>query len=75
MPGLLQKKYLIINIERGEEKRTPAFVLSPTKTDVYGNASRQALRAYAAVVYDMDPQLARDLVAWMNEIEGWADQA
>jgi len=71
----LKRKYLIIDIETGAEKRTPAFVLSPTKTDMYGNASRQALRAYAAAVYDTNPQLARDLVTWVNEIEGWSDQA
>ena len=73
MDGLQRDKYCIIERETGVEMQSPAFVLSPTKADAFGLASRKALRAFAAAIYDTNSQFARDMVAWIDEIDGWHD--
>lgn len=40
------------------------FVLSPTKNDAYGVASRVAMIAYAEAVKEENPGLAYDLKMW-----------
>lgn len=41
------------------------YVLKPEGEDVYAKASRTAMLTYAKVIYDENPQLAQDLVAWV----------
>ena len=45
------------------------FVLNPTKDDHYGQASRQALRAYALSIAGVNPSLADDLRKWASDEE------
>ena len=45
------------------------FVLKPEGEDVYAKASRTAMLTYAKVIYDENPQLAQDLVAWSSAEE------
>jgi len=45
------------------------YVLKPEGEDVYAKASRTAMLTYAKVVYDENPQLAQDLVAWVSTEE------
>lgn len=42
------------------------FVLKPSGTDRYAQASRKAMRAYASHIYAENEQLAEDLWAWVN---------
>ena len=51
MPGL-QMKY---------------FVLKPRGDDMYAKASRQAMVVYALTIYDVNPELAYDLVYWASQ--------
>lgn len=44
------------------------FVLSPTKDDPYGEASRRALKEYRDKIWSHDPELAADIAAWLIEI-------
>lgn len=43
------------------------FVLNPTKNDVYGDASRYALEAYAYAIQGHNSQLAEELREWKNK--------
>ncbi|KKM00227.1 hypothetical protein LCGC14_1806510 [marine sediment metagenome] len=45
------------------------FVLRPDKDDDHAFASRMAIRAYAANIRKVNPQLAKDLNGWVEEIE------
>ena len=45
------------------------FVLRPDKDDDHAFASRMAIRAYAANIRKVNPQLAKDLNEWVEEIE------
>ena len=45
------------------------FVLRPDKDDDHAFASRMAIRAYAANIRKTNPQLAKDLNIWVEEIE------
>ena len=44
------------------------FVLSPTKMDAYGEASRAAIITYANAIYATNETLARDLLCWVGSI-------
>lgn len=59
---------------RGRPVKTDKFILSPEKTDDYGAASREAIRAYAEKIYFRNPQLGKDLREWMNRIEGITEE-
>ncbi len=45
------------------------FVLNPNKMDVYGKASREAIRAYADCLEGTNQEFAEDLIAWVRAIE------
>lgn len=45
------------------------FVLSPTKADAYGKASREAMLVYAASIASENRALADDLFAWLKRLE------
>ena len=45
------------------------FVLTPTKDDAYGHASRQAMRTYAKEIYTENPILSDDLFQWASDAE------
>ena len=45
------------------------FVLRPVKDDDHAFASRMAIRAYAANIRKTNPQLAKDLNEWIEDIE------
>ena len=45
------------------------FVLRPDKDDDHAFASRMAIRAYAANIKHTNPQLAKDLTTWVENIE------
>ena len=45
------------------------FVLNPTKQDSYGEASREALLAYANAIKDTNPALSLDLDLWLYNIK------
>lgn len=45
------------------------FVLNPHKNNAYGEASRDALRAYAKTILHKNHKLAKDLLAWLVDIE------
>jgi hypothetical protein len=49
------------------------FVLSPTKDDAFGEASRDAMRAYANRIRFENPVLAKDLLNWAYEIQAKID--
>lgn len=49
--------------------RLKYFVLKPEGSDIYAKASREALSAYAEVVSEHNPELADDLVNWVEEEE------
>lgn len=40
------------------------FVLKPKGTDIYAQASREALRAYARTINNANPHMADDLHNW-----------
>ena len=44
------------------------FVLSPMKDDMYGAASRNAIRTYADGIRPENPELAVALLAWVNGV-------
>ena len=44
------------------------FVLNPNKQDVYGTASRTAMRAYANIIKHENSELANNLVTWADRI-------
>ena len=46
------------------------FVLTPTKKNKYGKASRDAMLAYAESIRPANPKLSRALVAWVRRILG-----
>lgn len=46
------------------------FVLKPTSGDpAHREASRSAIRAYAAAIQNAQPQFSRDLFAWMERLD------
>jgi len=45
------------------------FVLNPNKDDVYGYASRAAIRAYADIVRGGNEPMASELLCWIRDIE------
>lgn len=45
------------------------FVLTPTKSNAYGRASRMALYAYADAIKSENQQLAYDIIGWYMELE------
>jgi hypothetical protein len=45
------------------------FVLKPGDYDVYGIASRRAMLEYANAIEAFNPDFARDIRAWVNDIE------
>jgi len=45
------------------------FVLQPHKNNAYGNASRSAIKQYADEIAFDNPELAKDLHSWVNDIE------
>jgi len=67
----LVSKYVVM--KRGPEglvqKRSDSFVLSPTKDDQYGSASRTALLTYAKRIKRTNAALAADLVRWVRRIQ------
>ena len=44
--------------------RMKYFVLKPEGEDIYAEASRKAMRAYAAHIFVENPQFANDLKEW-----------
>ncbi len=50
------------------------FVLSPTKDDAYGRASRGAIREYAWSIWDTNRELAVNLMNWVINIEETRDE-
>jgi hypothetical protein len=40
------------------------FVLKPKGTDIYAYASRMAMRTYANIIIEENPELANDLLDW-----------
>jgi len=42
------------------------FVLKPDGDDEYAKASRIAMEAYAYEIYPSNPELAKDLLDWIN---------
>jgi hypothetical protein len=44
------------------------FVLNPNKDDAYGQASREAVFAYAESIKDENPKLSRQLKLWRIRI-------
>lgn len=61
----LYPKYWIVN-KQSRQEVTGAFVLKP-ETDPY---ARVAMRIYAQAVYTASPQLALDLIAWIDALDG-----
>jgi len=47
------------------------FVLNPTKKDIYGKASRQAMWQYANIIYPENKELAIDIKNWVAEESGY----
>ncbi len=45
------------------------FVLKPDGCDAYAKASQEAMRAYADEIEDENPELSKDLIAWVDSIE------
>lgn len=45
------------------------FVLNPSKTDSYGEASRDAILAYAHSIEPFNAELAKDLREWVAALE------
>lgn len=46
------------------------FVLKPTSGDpAHREASRSAIRAYAAAIQNAQPQFSRDLFAWVERLD------
>jgi hypothetical protein len=43
------------------------FVLKPHGNDIYAKASRCAMREYASVIRQTNPQLADDLAMWIEK--------
>ena len=43
------------------------FVLKPRGKTIHAEASRLAMKAYAMVIQDIDPQFALDLRAWAQK--------
>lgn len=43
------------------------FVLKPAGDDVHARASRKAMRAYAGVIVNENPDLARELRDWAEQ--------
>lgn len=50
--------------------RLKYFVIKPGDIDAYGQASRDALLAYAESIKTTDRPLADSLFAWLNQITG-----
>jgi hypothetical protein len=44
------------------------FVLSPTKKDIYGKASRMAIYEYAKVIGKTNKKFSEDLINWMHTL-------
>lgn len=44
------------------------FVLNPTKDNLYGRASRAAIREYAKYIQMQNFKLATDLNTWVDDI-------
>jgi len=51
------------------------FVLSPTKDDPYGEASRFALYEYAKAISHVDTKLSDDILEWLNSIQLKLDES
>jgi hypothetical protein len=45
------------------------FVLNPHKMDMYGQASREAMKKYAYCIQEENPELSNALVVWVDRIE------
>ena len=45
------------------------FVLNPNKRTKYGEASRAALRTYAAVIVNTNENLSIDIMLWLKTIK------
>ena len=45
------------------------FVLSPSKKDIYGEASRQAITIYSNCIKEQNPELSADLRQWVLQLE------
>lgn len=43
------------------------FVLKPRGTDIHARASRRALRSYAALMKEENPEFANDLIKWADD--------
>lgn len=50
------------------------FVLKPSGTDAYAAASREAMKAYAECIRNLNPQFSSDLLAWAEKEEVEADR-
>lgn len=46
------------------------FVLKPSGQSIYARASREAMRTYAHIVKDENPELCNDLDCWIKSLEG-----
>ncbi len=42
------------------------FVLKPKGFDLYAYASREAMRAYASIIFNENPELAKELREWAS---------
>lgn len=45
------------------------FVLTPHKDNAYGEASKRALKTYAASIFSENEDLAMDIVKWVAKLE------
>lgn len=45
------------------------FVLKPGGKDIYSKASREAMRAYAKIIAEGEPQWSQELIDWADKEE------
>lgn len=46
------------------------FVMKPSGSNEYARASRAGIHAYAQIIRDINPNLASDLIVWLEEFDG-----
>ena len=49
------------------------FVVKPRSSDIYGEASRRAMLAYAHTIKDENPEMSTQLKDWVNECDNSPD--
>lgn len=67
--GLRRDKYIVVHGDgRPTDPNAHYFVLRLDGTSPHNEASRAAIRAYADVIRDHNPQFATELRAWLGEL-------